>query len=254
MRVIRDNQVESIIHFTHISNYEGSIYQAMQTNILGLVNILEAAAFASVKKFTYISSIAATGSSENPTGAEEETVNIISPPGGVVAPSKKAGEILSTFYGDTFGIPTIIARPGGVSFGPYGESQSDPTRILRSILEAILAGQPAVFKDIHGDSRLNLIDVRDTAEGIAAVHLAKNNRYRLYCIGGNKPVTWNEIAGILAELVPGSVIRFGNQGQPSAAFDVPARLRAEMEFGFKPENNFREGLRKYIEWYRAGRL
>ena len=25
MKIVRDNQVESIIHFTHISNYEGSI-------------------------------------------------------------------------------------------------------------------------------------------------------------------------------------------------------------------------------------
>jgi len=253
IRVIHDNQVDSIVHFTHISNYEGSIYQAMQTNIMGLVNILEAAAFEPVKKFTYISSIGAISSPVNPTGVEEEVVSIVSPPTGVVTPSKKVGEILSTYYGDTFDIPVIIARPGGVSFGPYSESQADYTRILRPMLEGILAGQPVNFPEIHIDSQLNLIDVRDTAAGIAVVHNAENNKFRLYCIGGDKPTTWSEIVEILKELVPGSVIQFGNEGQPSKAYPVPTKLRAEIEFGFKAKNDFREGLQKYIEWYRAGR-
>ncbi len=253
MRVIHDNRVDSIVHFTHISNYEGSIYQAMQTNVMGLVNILEAAAFASVKKLTYISSIGAIGSPVNPTGAEEEIVNIISPPIGVITPSKKVGEILSTYYGDTFGFPVIIARPGGVSFGPYSESQADHTRILRPMLEGVLAGKPVDFPEIHGDSQLNLIDVRDTAAGIAVVHTAEKNKFRLYCIGGDKPTTWNEIAEIIKELVPGSVIQFGNKNQPSKAYPVPTKLRAEIEFEFKAKNDFKSGLGKYIEWYQAGR-
>ena len=252
-RVIRDNNIESIVHFTHISNYEGSIYQAMQTNVMGLVNIMEVAASASVKKVTYISSTGATSSPEGATGVEEELVNIVSPPTGVITPSKKVGEILSLFYGSTFDIPVIIARPGGISYGPYGESLVDPTRILRPVLESAMAGQPVNLPEINGEDQIRLIDVRDTAAGITVVHTAPANQYRLYCIGGVEPTTWNEIAATLEELIPGSTIQFGKNAEPVRVNAMPDELRIEKEFGFKQKYGLREGLRDYIEWYRDGK-
>jgi nucleoside-diphosphate-sugar epimerase len=253
-RVIRNNDIDSVVHFTHISNYEGSIYQAMQTNVMGLVDLLEVAASAFVKKVTYISSIGATSSPEGSTGAEEELVNIVSPPTGVVTPSKKVGEILSLFYGATFDIPVIIARPGGVSYGPYSESQLDHTRILRPILEGVLAGQPVHLPEINGDDQLRLVDVRDTAAGITVVHRAPSNKYRLYCIGGGKPTSWNEIVAILKELIPGSTVNFGRNAEPARVNAMPDELRIEKEFGFKPQYELKEGLRDYIEWYKGGKL
>lgn len=90
-RVIRDHEIDSIVHAAHISNYEGTIYQAMQTNVLGTINVMEAAAIGSVKKVTYISSVGVQGS-------ESESIPISSPAVGVVTPSKKVGEVLSLYY------------------------------------------------------------------------------------------------------------------------------------------------------------
>jgi nucleoside-diphosphate-sugar epimerase len=253
VRVMRDYHVDSIVDFSHISNYEGTIYQAMQINVLGLVNMLEAAAMASVRKFTYISSVGATAGADGPpTGIEEEVVNIASPPVGLVTPSKKVGEVLSLYYGSTFKFPVLVVRPGGVSYGPYSESQLDATKMLRPMIERALAGKVINMPELKRNSPLNLHHVGDTAAGIAAVHTAPTNQYRLYCVEGGPPTTWGEVAGIVMEVIPGAVINLGDGGEPPAMQPHPHQLRINQEFGFRPKYSIRDGLKQYIEWYRTG--
>jgi len=252
-RVICDHGVESIVHFTHISLYEGTLYQAMQTNVLGTVNMMEAAAFGSVKKVTYISSGGATTGPEGySVGAEDEIVPIASAAGNVVSPSKKAGEVLSLFYGATFGIPVIIVRPGGNSYGPYSESEMDHTKVLRGILEEVLKGKPVDLPHVGKDYQFHLTYVRDMAAGISLVHKAPRNQYRVYCITEEKPTSWGEIAEVIKELVPGSTIKFGRSTLPTRVQPLPEELRITSEFGFKPKFGLKEGLREYIEWYKNG--
>ncbi len=253
MWVMRDHRVDSIVDFSHISNYEGTIYQAMQINVMGLVNVLEAAAASSVRKFTYISSVGATAGAEGPpTGVEEEVVNIASPPVGLVTPSKKVGEVLSLYYGSTFKFPVVVVRPGGVSYGPYSESQLDATKMLRPMIEGGLAGKVIDMPELKRHSPLNLHHVSDTAAGITVLHTAPANQYRLYCVEGGPLTTWGEVGSILMELIPGAVINLGEGGGPSAVQPHSQQLRTNKEFAFSPKYTIRDGLRQYIDWYRSG--
>jgi nucleoside-diphosphate-sugar epimerase len=253
MRVVRDYRVDSVVDFSHISNYEGTIYQAMQINVMGLVNVLEAAAISSVRKFTYVSSAGATAGADGPpTGIEEEVVNIASPPVGLVTPSKKVGEVLSLYYGSTFKFPVVIVRPGGVSYGPYAESQLDSTKMLRPMIEDALAGKAVNMPELKRLSPLNLHHVSDTAAGITVLHTAPTNQYRLYCVEGGPLTTWGEVANILMELIPGAVINLGDGGEPSAVQPHSQQLRISKEFAFRPRYSIRDGLKQYVEWYRGG--
>ena len=144
-RIIRDNRVDSIVHLANMSNYEGTIYQTMQTNIQGTINVLEAAAMGSVKKLTYASSssIAMPYGGKGPAiESEDEVVPIVSGPVSVISPSKKIGEVLTLFYGATYGISAAVVRPGLI-YGPYNESEIGSPGVLRMILDAIFAGKPA---------------------------------------------------------------------------------------------------------------
>jgi nucleoside-diphosphate-sugar epimerase len=225
----------------------------MQINVMGLVNMLEAAAIAPVRKFTYISSSGATAGADGvATGVEDEVVNITSPPVGLVTPSKKVGEVLSLYYGASFKFPCVIIRPGGVSYGPYAESQLDPTRFLRPMIEGALSKGTVDMTELNRNSQLNLHHVADTAAGIALLHTAPKNQYRLYCVEGGPITTWGEVASAVMELIPGSKVELGDAGKPSVAQPHPPQLRIHGEFGFKPRYTLKDGLRQYIDWYKSG--
>ena len=255
VRVIRDHGVDSIVHAANISNYEAPIYTCLQTNIAGTINVLEAAAIGSVKKVTYISS-SSIATSHGPDGSatevESESVNIVSPPVGVVSPSKKVGEVMSLYYGATFGFQVAIVRPGLI-YGPYGEGGVRNLKELREVMEGVTAGKPVNLPDIGKDDPVGLVYVRDVGACTALVHRAPKNQHRVYYIAEDKPSSWKEIEAIVKESVPGAKITFGKSSQPARNRALPEKLNMLSEFGFKPKYGIREGLRELIEWYQSGR-
>jgi len=123
LKVIRDHGVESIVHAVDIVRppiNQPSIYEAMQTKVVGTINLMEAASLGSVKRVTFISSgaIRVIGSPrEFHMGTEQENVHIFSGTDSHPA-GKKCGEIISLLYGAAYGISVRIVRPGH-SWGPY---------------------------------------------------------------------------------------------------------------------------------------
>ncbi|MFC1992012.1 NAD-dependent epimerase/dehydratase family protein [Chloroflexota bacterium] len=252
-RVIRDHSVDSIVHAATVSNYEATIYTCLQNNILGTINVMEAAAIGSVKKVTYISSgQALVGPERRAAESEAESVPIASPAFGDTPPSKKCGEVLSLYYGATFGISIVIVRPG-LLYGPYGEAQIRNLKELREIMEGVVAGKPVDLPDIGKEDQLTLTYVRNSAAGIALVHRAPQNQHLVYNTADQKPYTWGEIAEIIKELVPGSTITFGKSSQPARAQLPPEKLNIVSEFGYKPKYGLREALQEYIDWHKNGR-
>lgn len=253
-RVIRDHGVDSIVHLANMSNYEGTIYTCLQNNLQGTINVMEAAAIGSVKKVTFMSSSTITRGPGGLTGAEDEMVNIASSAVSVIPPSKKAGEVLSLFYGATFGTPVIIVRTGGNFWGPFKEGPIGHAGVLRDIMEEVVVkGKPIDLPDLNQKDQFRIIFVRDMADGIALVHSASKNQHRVYCITEKNPTSWGEIAEYIKEFVPGSKITFGKSGVPSSAHALPKELNITSEFGFKPKCGLKEGLREYIQWYQNGR-
>ena len=255
MRVIRDNGVDSIVHTANISNYEAPISTCIQTNVMGTINVLEAAAIAGIKKLTYISSssiAAAHGPGESSMEVESESVNIVSLGAGVVPPSKKVGEVLSIYYGANFNFQVAIVRPGLV-YGPYGEGGVANLKELREVMEGVTMGKPVNLPEKSINDPVGLVYVRDVAAGTALVHRASKNQHRVYSIAEEKPTSWGEIAEIIKEAVPKAKITFGKSSQPARERLLPEKLNITSEFGFKPKYGMREGLGELIEWYQSGR-
>ncbi|MEK7354542.1 MAG: NAD-dependent epimerase/dehydratase family protein, partial [Chloroflexota bacterium] len=187
VRVIRDHGVDSIVHLAHISNYEGTIYQMAQTNVMGTINVLEAAAIGSVKRVTYMSV-----GGVKATSGETESVPIASPASSNAGPAK-CGEVLSLYYGATFGISVVIVRGGSGSFwGPYDESLIHT--LLRNTIEASAMGKPIDLPHVGREDRLSLIYARDMAAGVSLLHLAPKLQHVVYVIPGGIETSWGEMA------------------------------------------------------------
>ncbi len=183
---------------------------------------------------------------------EDETVPIFSAPVNVISPSKKIGEILTLFYGATYGIATAIVRPGLI-YGPYNETEIGSPAVLKSILESLFAGKPAELPDAAPNDVVRMTYVRDVAAAISLVHLAPANKHVVYGLDLGDATTWSEIEVVLKEMMPGCSIHYGRAGKGAGGVQPASReLNIASEFGFRAKYAIRQGLSETVEWFRNG--
>ena len=133
--------------------------------------------------------------------------------------------------------------------------------------KAILEGKPIdVFN--HGDMRRDFTYVDDIVEGIVRVldHPPSGNPswsgmrpdastspapYKLYNIGNGSPVKLTDFIEAIEEALGKRAIRNMLPLQPG---DVPATWAdagaLERDFGYKPKTDVREGIRRFVAWYK----
>ncbi|MEM6313597.1 MAG: GDP-mannose 4,6-dehydratase, partial [Planctomycetota bacterium] len=95
--------------------------------------------------------------------------------------------------------------------------------------------------------------VADIVDGILATIDRDTTRhpYRIYNLGGSSPVSLSElVAGI--EAAVGKKADLDRQpGQPGDVSRTFADLtRAKAEIGYEPKVSLREGLERFVAWYR----
>lgn len=157
------------------------------TNVEGTRNILEAAERAGVRRIVYTSTVGCIGMS-NGSGGNENTPVSISDMSGHYKRSKWLAEQVALERART-GQPIIIVNPTA----PVGDHDWRPTPTGNIILRFLRDQLPAFV-----DTGLNLVDVRDIAEGhlLAAERGIPGERYILGC----QNLTLQQIFGRLAEL------------------------------------------------------
>jgi len=102
-------------------------------NILGTFNVLELARKVKPELFVYISSAEVLGGCDE--GYLEEDAPLR--PSNPYAATKGAGELLTYSYFRSYGLPAIIVRTQGV----WGMDQTDPTKFVPMITNALLNGE-----------------------------------------------------------------------------------------------------------------
>lgn len=216
----------------------------VDSNVVGFVNILEACRHYGVKKLLYASSSSVYGNSvEVPFSTESRVDNPIS----LYAATKKSNELMAYTYSHLYGIQTIGLRFFTV-YGPWGR----PDMAMFLFTDAILNDRSIkVFN--NGDLSRDFTYIDDVVKGVALIVDDSNTekKYQLFNIGNSKPVQLlrfieeiEEVTGKKAQKVMMS-IQPGDVNQTWA--DVEG-LR--MHFGYNPVFSVREGVRKFVEWYK----
>jgi UDP-glucuronate 4-epimerase len=179
------------------------------------------------------------------------------------AATKKANELMAHSYSSLYGLPTTGLRFFTV-YGPWGR----PDMALFLFTANILAGKPIdVFN--YGKHKRDFTYVGDIAAGVIAAvdHIAKPDAdwnsdapnpstsrapYRLYNIGNQRPIPLLHYIEVLEQclgrkaqknllpLQPGDV--------PDTVADVEALTR---DVGYRPSTPVEEGVKQFVEWYRA---
>jgi dihydroflavonol-4-reductase len=159
-----------------------------RVNVAGTQNVLAAAAEAGVAKVVYTSSVGALGREPDGAPADEATPVARDEVVGRYKKSKYDAERVAEAWARR-GLPVVIVNPST----PVGELDVKPTPTGQMIVDFLNGRLPA-----YVDTGLNLVDVRDVAEGhvLAAERGTVGEKYIL----GNRNMTLKEILETLSLL------------------------------------------------------
>jgi nucleoside-diphosphate-sugar epimerase len=244
--------VEIVFHEAALASVPRSVADPVSTNIHcvdATLNLLVAARTAGVRRLVYAGSSSAYGDTPALPKLEDMLPNPISP----YAVAKLAGEHYMRTFTRVYGIETVVLRYFNV-FGPYQDPTSHYSGVLAIFCRKMLAGeQPTIYGDGEQSRDFTYIDNVVQANLLAAAAPAERVSGQMMNTATGTRVTLNQTFAILKELT-------GFKGDaayaPGRAGDIRDSLAdiglATELLGYKPAVDFREGLRRTVEWYRAG--
>jgi UDP-glucose 4-epimerase len=244
--------VKVIFHEAALASVPRSVSDPVGTNlhcVTATLNLLVAAKAAGVRRVVYAGSSSAYGDKPTLPKHEEMLPDPISP----YAVAKLAGEQYMRAFTRVYGLETVVLRYFNV-FGPYQDPTSHYSGVLAVFCRKMLAGeQPTVFGD--GEQSRDFTFIENVIHGnlLAAEAPAAKVAGKMMNLASGSRITLNETFKMLRELT-------GYSGEPAylapRAGDIRDSLAdirlAEELLGYKPVVDFREGLRRTVEWYRKG--
>ena len=244
--------VEIVFHEAALASVPRSVADPVSTNVNcvdATLNLLVAAREAGVRRVVYAGSSSAYG--ESPTLPKHE--QMLPAPISPYAVAKLAGEHYMRAFTRVYALETVVLRYFNV-FGPYQDPTSHYSGVLAIFCRRMLAGQQPT---IHGDGEqsrdFTYIDNVVHANLLAAAAPAEKVSGQVMNTATGMRITLNETFKILKELTcyagePAYVEERKGDIRDSLA-DI--RLAGEL-LGYVPQVDFREGLRRTVEWYRGG--
>ena len=166
--------------------------------------------------------------------------------------AKKMSLVQSQAYRQQYGYNSIFLLPvnlygPGDNFDP--ESSHVIPALIRKFTEAVQKNVSEVEVWGTGEASREFLYVEDAARGILLA-AEKYNGPEPVNLGAGFEIKIKALVELIAELTEfDGEIRWDTtkpDGQPRRCLDVS---RAEQEFGFRAETDFRRGLKKTVEWY-----
>jgi GDP-L-fucose synthase len=166
--------------------------------------------------------------------------------------AKKMLLVQAQAYRQQYGFNAIFLLPVNL-YGPRDnfdlESSHVIPALIRKFTEAVQARSKEVVVWGTGAASREFLYVEDAAEGILLA-TERYNKPDPVNLGAGFEITIKELVELIRELTgfDGRIVwdRTKPDGQPRRYLDVS---KAEREFGFKAKTDFREGLKRTIEWY-----
>ncbi len=233
----------------------------IDSNIVGTFNVMECAREHRVRHLLMASTSSVYGANEDMPFTETEKADT---PLTIYAATKKANEAMAHSYAHLWNLPTTMFRFFTV-YGPWGR----PDMAYFKFADAITAGRPIDIYN-HGDMYRDFTYVGDLVRGIRllidAVPERPANRddipsgdslspaapYRVVNIGNSDKVRLLDFIEAIEDSLGRKAIRNYLPMQPG---DVPATWAdatlLQRLTGYRPETGFREGISRFVDWYRT---
>ena len=256
-RILQAIKKHKVTHVVHAAAFVGAVSAgnpalSIQVNVMGLVNILEAARALSVQargvhqrqgrlwpgprriRLADLEADAARTCRRSRSASTDS--------------AKFMGENVCAYYNDNMGIETVSLRFAS-TYGPGKTARHGPMAVMSRIVENPAHGLPFKLEQ-GGDDKDDFIYNKDSALGIYLATIADKIKSRVYNIGTGVGVTLRDFERVIKKHIPNAQMEIGG-GLNFYGFAYPATgvydiSRARDELGYKPEFDLERGIADYL--------
>ncbi len=265
-RVIRADIVKSIdlagpfdyiVHAASIASpsfYRKYPLQTIETNVLGLKNLLELGKGENLKGFLFFSTSEIYGDPSPqfiPTPEHYNGNVSCTGPRACYDESKRLGETLAVFYHREYGLPVKTVRP----FNIYGPGlKLDDKRVIPDFFSDALSKRKITVLS-NGLPTRSFCYVSDAVTGFFKALLCRYDGEAFNVGNDDLEISIETLATIIAELVGGVEIEFSKSSEADYLTDNPQRrcpdlTKARSLLNYQPEINLATGLTRTLAWYK----
>ena len=248
-RIFEEERPVFVFNFAAESHVDKSIennFPFVNSNVLGTVNLLEAAQKFGVKKFVQIGTDEVYGSLSNTdkSSSEQDKLN----PRNSYSASKAGADLLALSYYHTHGLPVIVTRSVN-NYGPYQFS-----KLLPLFITNLIDGKKVPLMWSEENPGLNVRDwlhVRDNCRAIWFVS-QKGENGRIYNIPGENEKTNIDITHMLLSIFglgEEMIEKITHRKAHDFRYSISGEKLKKLGFEYKYKD-FANQLKEVCRWYR----
>ncbi len=234
-------------HVVHLAAQAGVRYSVthpdayLETNLGGFLNILETCRALSLP-LIYASSSSVYGLNE---ATPFRTSDLTDRPASLYGATKKANELMAHAYHHLYGFPVTGLRFFTV-YGPWGR----PDMAYYSFTNAILSGKPIEIFN-QGEMKRDFTYIDDIIAGTKRA-IDFPGKCEIFNLGNNQPVALLHFIEHIEEALNKKALKNYLPMQKGDVTMTYADIdEAREKLGYEPKTSIKEGVAKFIDWYRA---
>jgi UDP-glucuronate 4-epimerase len=238
------NEISHVAHLAARAGVRPSIenpFIYQEANVQGTLTVLDAARAGGVQNTVITSSSSVYGNSTQIPFREDDsaTDRPISP----YAATKKATEVLAHTYHSLYGMNINVVRPFTV-YGPRGRPDMAPWLFLSAALDG-----KAIRKFGDGSTRRDYTFIDDFAAGFVNA-IDREFGYEIFNLGNSATVSLNEALETVESVTGKKLTVEQLPAQPGDVNLTNADIsKARTKLGYEPKTSFREGMRRFHDWF-----
>ena len=246
--IIRDKEVEAIFHQAAASSapmFTPDPRRGVEANILGFLNILEAARRFDINKVIYASTSSIYNIHEPP---HKEDMNVF--PRTFYEYSLWMRELAAKIYWDYYGIECVGLRYFSI-YGPREQHKGRYGNVISQFIWAMLRGdRPVIFGD--GSQTRDFTFVKDAVRANILALERKGLKAEVFNVGTGRETSFNEIVSIINQVLGTNIEpKYVDNPIKNYVYRTCADTsKAEKLLGFRAETDLLTGVRITAEYYK----
>lgn len=260
--IFEEHSFDRVVHLAAQAGVRYSIenpHAYVDSNLVGFVNILEACRHHKIEHLVYASSSSVYGLN---TDIPYSTSDRVDHPVSLYAATKKSNELMAHTYSHLYRLPTTGLRFFTV-YGPWGR----PDMAYFGFTRKILNGDTIDVYN-HGKMQRDFTYIDDIVEGVTRVtnnipagvegwtpESGNSSRssapYKIYNIGNHNTVELGEFISTIESVLGVEANKHYMEMQPGDVLATYANVDDLIgDVGFAPNTPLKDGLEKFVAWYR----
>jgi UDP-glucose 4-epimerase len=247
IQALKQHEIDTVVHTAGLigKRVAENSYTGATNNILGTINVLEAARLRGLRRIVYVSTFGVYDRSKISGNVIRET----DPIGGhnLYTTTKLCSEHLVHSYAEQYALDAIIIRPAGIFGRGHYVGGSTVGMVMRELAMSIMKGETASI-DAKVYAPNEYVYAKDVAYALHLACRAADPKQRTYNAGSGVVTGPEALAQIAKELAPNASVEIVGSGGAAASKSAPLDLSAsKAELGYTPRFPLREALRDYLE-------